>query len=298
MRKSLLLAAVIGSFSLPAAVMADDAAPAAIPADVPTAHSHPEEKGTAPATAPAAEPASPHTFTYNIGLYSQYIFRGLTQTGRRPAIQGGVDYSHSSGLYAGTWGSNINWLEDSGLWHSGSLEWDIYGGFRNTIGDTGIGYDVGLLNYVYPGTKTSAASGTNFVDPYTLEVYGALSYKWLQAKISYSLTDTFGDKNSDGTYYAEANANIPLPTTGLLSGLTANLHVGRQEFDGKVNSLGIDNRKLYSYTDWKIGLTKSWDNGVNVGGYWTDTNAKDAGYTLVGHNIGDGTFTAFIQKTF
>jgi len=295
MRKSLLLAAVIGSFSLPATVMAEDAAPA----EVPTAHSHPEEKGTAPATAPAAEPASPHTFTYNIGLYSQYIFRGLTQTGRRPAIQGGVDYSHSSGIYLGTWGSNINWLEDSGNWHSGSLEWDIYGGFRNTIGETGIGYDVGLLNYVYPGTKTSAGDANpGFVDPYTLELYGALSWKWLQAKVSYSLTDTFGAKNSDGTYYAELNANIPIPDSGFITGLTANLHAGRQEYDGKVNSAGIDNKKLYSYTDWKIGLTKSWANGVNVGGYWTDTNAKDAGYTLVNHNIGDSTFTAFVQKTF
>ena len=303
MRKSLLLAAVIGSFSLPAAVMADDAAPAVIPADVPTAHSHPEEKGTAPATAPAAAPASPYTFTYNVGLYSQYIFRGLTQTGRRPAIQGGVDFSHTSGIYLGTWGSNINWLTDGGNWHSGSLEWDIYGGIRNTFGQSDFGYDVGLLNYVYPGTKTSAGeTNPTFVDPYTLEVYGALTWKWLQAKVSYSLTDTFGAKNSDGTYYAELNANIPLPTTGMLSGLTANLHAGRQEYDGKVHdstgTLLVDNKKLYSYTDWKIGLTKAFDNGVNVGGYWTDTNAKDAGYTLVGHNIGDSTFTAFVQKTF
>ena len=286
MRKSLLLAAVLSAFAASNAAMADEAAPAAA-------------APASPAVAAPAAPASPYTFTYNVGLYSQYIFRGLTQTGRRPAIQGGVDFSHTSGIYLGTWGSNINWLTDGGNWHSGSLEWDIYGGIRNTFGQSDFGYDVGLLNYVYPGTKTSAGeTNPTFVDPYTLEVYGALTWKWLQAKVSYSLTDTFGAKNSDGTYYAELNANVPLPTTGMLSGLTANLHVGRQEFDGKVNSLGIDNRKLYSYTDWKIGLTKSWDNGVNVGGYWTDTNAKDAGYTLVGHNIGDGTFTAFVQKTF
>jgi len=301
MRKSLLLAAVVSTFALPIAAMADDAAPA--PAE-PTAA--PAAETAAPAAAPAApaaaaEPASPNTFSYNVGLYSQYIFRGLTQTARRPAIQGGADYSHSSGFYLGTWGSNINWLEDGGLWHSGSLEWDIYGGFRNTFGATGIGYDVGLLNYVYPGTKTGAAAGTNFVDPYTLELYGALSYKWLQAKLSYSLTDTFGVRNSDGTYYAEVNANIPIPDSSFIAGLTANLHVGRQEFDGDSNtpvSLGVDNKKLYSYTDWKIGLTKSWANGVNLGGYYTDTNTKDAGYTINGHNIGDNTFTVFVQKTF
>jgi len=278
MRKSLLLAAILGTFAAPVAALADEAAPA----------------DAAPAAAPA-EPASPHTFTYNIGLYSQYIFRGLTQTAKKPALQGGVDYSHSSGLYAGTWGSNINWLTDSGNWHEGSLEWDIYGGYKNTFGDTGIGYDVGLLNYVYPGSKTTAGdANVGFVDPYTLEAYAALSWKWIQAKYSYSITDAFGVKHSDGTYYAELNANYPIGETGL----TVVAHVGRQEFDGKVNSAGIDNDKLYSYTDWKLGLTKSWANGVNIGGYYTDTNAKDAGYTIAGKNIGDNTFTAFIQKTF
>lgn len=274
MRKSLLLAAVLGTFALPAAVMAEDAA------------------------APAAEPASPHTFTYNVGLYSQYVFRGLTQTAYRPAIQGGADYSHSSGLYAGTWGSNINWLTDSGQWHEGSLEWDIYGGFKNTFGETGIGYDVGLLNYVYPGTKTVAGkSFAGFTDPYTLELYAALSYQWLQAKVSYGLTDIFGVKNSDGSYYAELNANYPIGETGL----TVVAHVGRQEYDGKVNSIDLDNDKLYSYTDWKLGLTKSWTNGINVGGYYTDTNAKDSGYGNHFYgvdNIGNSTFTAFVQKTF
>ena len=281
MRKSLLLAAVLSAFAASNAAMADETAPAAAP----------------------AEPASPHTFSYNVGLYSQYIFRGLTQTARRPAIQGGVDYSHSSGFYLGTWGSNINWLEDAGNWHSGSLEWDIYGGFRNTVGETGIGYDVGLLNYVYPGTKTAAGKANpGFDDPYTLELYGALSYKWFQAKLSYSLTqDTFGTTNADNTYYLEANANIPIPDSGFITGLTANLHVGRQEFHGDVPGAPAgspDNNDLYSYTDWKVGLTKSWSNGVNVGGYYTDTNAKDAGYTINGHNIGDGTFTVFVQKTF
>lgn len=271
MRKSLLLAAVLGTFALPAAVMAEDAA------------------------APAAEPASPHTFTYNVGLYSQYVFRGLTQTAYRPAIQGGADYSHSSGFYVGTWGSNINWLTDSGNWHEGSLEWDIYGGFKNTIGDTGIGYDVGLLNYVYPGTKTVAGkSNAFFTDPYTLEAYAALSWKWIQAKYSYAITDAFGAKNSDGTYYAELNANYPIGETGL----TVVAHVGRQEYDGKVSGINND---LLSYTDYKLGLTKSWANGVNVGGYYTDTNARDSAYGnhIYGvDNIGNSTFTAFVQKTF
>jgi uncharacterized protein (TIGR02001 family) len=291
MRKSLMTIGLLGAFAVSAGAYAADEAT--------EAHSHPEEKGTAPATAPAAEPTSPHTFTYNMGLYSQYIFRGLTQTDGRPAIQGGVDYSHSSGFYLGTWASNIHWLEDSGNYDDNSLEIDVYGGYRNTIGETGIGYDVGLLNYIYPGSKTAAGkANAGFEDPYTLEAYGALSYKWLQVKLSYALTDdVFGVAEADDTYYAEANANIPVGETGF----TINLHVGYQKFDGDVPGAAAgapDNDDLYTYTDWKIGATKSFSNGVNVGGYYTDTDAEDAGYTIKGDNIGDDTFTVFVQKTF
>ena len=293
MRKSLLLAAVIGSFSLPAAVLAEDAAPAA------------PEAAAAPAAAAPAAPASPYTLSYNVGLYSQYVFRGLTQTSYNPAIQGGMDFSHTSGFYLGTWGSNISWLNDSKNYDRSSLEWDIYGGFRNTFGQSDFGYDVGLLNYIYPGSRTgrkgdgSGFGNDNpaFTNPYTLELYGALTWKWLQAKVSYGITDIFGAKDSSGSYYAELNANYPIGD----SGYTINAHVGRQEYEGHVDSIGLDNKHVLSYTDWKLGLTKSWSNGVNVGGYWTDTNAKDAGYGndyYQVNNIGNSTFTAFVQKTF
>src|SRR3989338_2408299 len=96
-----------------------------------------------PAFASAAEqaPASPHTLTGNVGLFSQYIFRGLTQTDRDTALQGGFDYSHSSGLYAGTWGSNISWLRDFNAYSGGgSLELDFYGGFKGNIGKSDFTY--------------------------------------------------------------------------------------------------------------------------------------------------------------
>ncbi len=265
MRKSLLLTAVLGALYMPAVSFAEEAAPA-----------------EAAAPAPAAEPTSPHTFTYNLGLYSQYIFRGLTQTNEDPAVQGGVDYSHSSGFYLGAWGSNISWLSDS-VYDSSSLELDIYGGFASTIGDTGIGYNVGVLQYIYPGDKPSGVKSAE-----TTEVYGSLSYKWLAAKVSAVVSDgAFGIDNADGSWYAELNANYPIGETGF----TINGHVGRQEFSGSGNDVA-------DYTDWKIGATKSWSNGVNVGAYYTDTNAKDSFYTIQGDNIGDEQFTVFVQKTF
>lgn len=274
MRKSLLLIAVLGTFAVPA--MAEEMAAA------------------------AAEPASPHTFTYNVGLYSQYIFRGLTQTGKEPALQGGVDYSHSSGFYLGAWGSNISWISDAGIKKDSSLEIDVYGGYKNTIGDTGITYDVGALQYFYPGNSLSKTnlSAAGFNDPNTTELYGALGWKWITAKYSHVVSGgAFGVPDGRNTYYAELNAAYPIGETGYsIIG-----HAGHQEFDGTTAVSGLDNDRTYSYSDYKLGATKSWTNGINVGGYYTTTTAKDAGWKNAGtnnRNLGADAFTFFVQKTF
>ncbi|HET6492298.1 MAG TPA: TorF family putative porin, partial [Burkholderiales bacterium] len=191
----------------------------------------------------APAPASPHTLTGNLGLYSQYIFRGLTQTDKDPALQGGFDYSHSSGLYAGTWGSNISWLRDFGSYSGGgSLEWDFYGGFKGNIGKSDFTYDLGALYYWYPG---DVAPG--FVKADTLELYGALGWKWVSIKYSHSAKNkTFGVPDSRGTYYLDVTASVPLGN----SGVTAIAHWGRQKFDGQTPGLAFDNDTLYSYEDW------------------------------------------------
>ena len=82
-----------------------------------------------------AAPAPEHTFTSNVTLASEYIYRGIGQTNRKPAVQGGVDYAHSSGVYLGAWGSNVSWLSDGSSTVSNSLEMDFYGGFKNAGGD-------------------------------------------------------------------------------------------------------------------------------------------------------------------
>ena len=44
----------------------------------------------------------------NLGITSNYLFRGVTQTDGSTATQGGLDYEHASGLYVGGWGSNVD----------------------------------------------------------------------------------------------------------------------------------------------------------------------------------------------
>lgn len=245
------------------------------------------------AAAPAAAETPAYTLAYNVGLYSQYIFRGMTQTANQPAIQGGVDFTHSSGFYLGTWASNVSWLEDSRSYDKASLELDLYGGYRGAIKD--VAYDVGLLQYVYPGDFKGSTAGFLLKKAETTEVYGSISYKWVTAKVSVAVSDgVFGNRDAAGTYYADLTANYPVTDT-----ITATAHVGRQEYSGTGND-------IYSYTDWKLGLSKAFANGVTVGGYYTDTNAKASGYgkqadnsfAYNGGDISSATGTVFVSKTF
>lgn len=276
--------------------------------------------GLSVSTFAADAPASPHTFTANVGLYSQYVFRGLAQTNEDPAIQGGFDYAHSSGFYAGTWASNISWLRenltgstpDRTYRSGGSLEWDFYAGYKGSIGD--FGYDVGLLQYYYPGDVNS---GFNKAD--TLEAYVAGSWKWFTVKYSHSITDkTFGVADSSGTNYLDLSASVPLGETGL----TLGAHYGIQNYRGRdpINTNTASNDELYSYDDYKISLTydlgkagKTFE-GVTLGVAYTDTSsANTCGYgastqsgrangsTCTGvfpKNIADGQGTIWISKTF
>lgn len=217
-----------------------------------------------PAAVSAAEPASPHTFTANVSLASEYLYRGIAQTRGKPALQGGFDYSHSSGLYVGTWASNISWISDTVPGASASLEVDIYGGFKGTI-VSDLGFDVGVLTYNYPGTGKTPA-GFPFKQD-TTEIYGALTWKWLTLKYSHSTTALFGTSKgglgidkTKGSGYLELNAAFDLG-----DGWGVSAHVGRQKVRGYSDA---------SYTDYKVGVTKDLGFGV-VGLAYSDTNAHD-----------------------
>jgi len=247
----------------------------------------------APALASAAD--SPQTLTGNVGIYSQYIFRGLTQTNKDPALQGGFDYSHSSGFYAGTWMSNISWLTDSPLatgYSSSSLEMDFYAGFKGSIGKSDFGYDVGLLQYYYPGTVVAGGTKAD-----TLEIYGALSWKWLSAKYSHVISNkTFGVANSRGTQYFDFSINYPATDK-----LTLSAHYGIQKFKGD-NPAGVSNDTFASYDDYKLGISYALPQSFTVGAFYTDTSMdaiQEAFYTtLGGRYVGKDTFTVYLSKTF
>lgn len=229
-------------------------------------------------TAAAADAEATSPITANLTLASEYVYRGISQTREKLALQGGFDYAHSSGLYIGTWGSNISWITDATPAATSNLELDVYGGYKGSISDD-ISYDVGVLHYDYPGTFPAG-----FTSADTDEVYVAGSYKMFTLKYSHSLSNLFGYANSKNSTYIEANANFEV-----MSGLTLGLHAGHQK---------IKNNANYDYTDYKIGLTKDFGGGLSVTGAYIDTNADDALYTVKDTKIADSRFVLSVTKAF
>lgn len=162
----------------------------------------------------------------NVTLATEYMWRGQALTDSDPAIQGGFDLGHASGLYAGVWGSNI---EADG----GTIELDYYAGYSADIGDTGFAYDVGVLYYDFPGIE----------DFDYFEVYGFLSYGFLSAGVSYSL-DAF-DADYDG---AEDN---------LYYQLDASYDVGSVSLGAGVGYYDYDDEDIWgeSYGNWYISAS-------------------------------------------
>lgn len=275
MKKSLVTLALAAAFAVPA--FADTAAPAA----------------------PAA-PASPHTVTGNVGFATDYIFRGVSQTHGKPAIQGGFDYAHSSGLYAGIWGSSITWVSDAQN-RSVPTEIDIYGGYKNTFAGGDWNYDLGVITYNYPGTKNTQSNLSASAN--TTEIYGAIGWKWLTGKYSYVTSSHFigwygGPAGSDvtkrtnGSGYLELNATYDLGDGWGVTGHLGNQKVRNYKKVGDTNA---------SYTDWKIGVTKDVGIGV-VGLAYTDTTSKGTcsssgggtnAYCWGAYSVGSGTSRDF-----
>jgi uncharacterized protein (TIGR02001 family) len=224
----------------------------------------------------AAQAASP--ITGNMSLVSDYRFRGLTQTFEEPALQGGFDYAHSSGIYLGNWNSSI-----SDSFFAGSpLEMDFYGGYKGAAGP--LGYDIGVLYYYYPGSNLA---GVGTID--NLEVYAGVSWKFLSLKYFHAVSDFFGVPNTDGSNYIDFSA-----TWDLGQGWGLNGHIGHQKVENVANA---------DYTDYKLGITKDVGGWV-FGAAFIDTDAEDSAYTLTNAasgktvNVGDATVVLSVSKTF
>jgi uncharacterized protein (TIGR02001 family) len=155
----------------------------------------------------AAEATPDWSLSYNVGLYSDYIFRGVSLSDSGPAVQGGIDLVHSSGFFLGTWLSNIDTKVSAG----NGLEVDLYGGYGYEFEN---GISVGALGnyYTYPEGKKAGISPKTF-NTFEASVY--ISYANFTYTYFNILTDYYGAPNSKNAYYNELKYGTALPIAGL-----------------------------------------------------------------------------------
>ncbi len=228
-----------------------------------------------------AEETPVHAFTANVALTTNYMFRGVSQTGNGPAIQGGFDYSYTPiGLYAGVWASNVDsssgtgyyvdnstgvpvltdetnlnaeWVSLSAPGYDGaSMELDLKIGWAQTFDKLGV--DLGYLRYEYPQTNTE--------DNNTNEFHLALSYDltYLTPKFTANYSDNwYGDGES---WYYDLTVAVPLPYEVTLTG-----HYGWNQFTG---DLGFVN-----YEDYSVAISREF-GGFGFSVAWIDRTQTDA----------------------
>lgn len=228
---------------------------------------------------PTLAQAQESTLSYNVGVVSDYRYRGISQSRLQPALQGGIDYADKSGFYVGAWGSTIKWIKDTPGATKGSVEVDLYGGYKGTVG--GLGYDVGFLRYEYVNNNYAKTGGVN---ANTNEVYGALTYGVFTAKYSHALSNLFGNANSKNSYYLDLSATFDLG-----DGYTLTPHVGRQM---------VNNLPAYSYNDYSLMLAKDLGNGLTGSLMLVDTNAKEGSYTLANKYNGKSAAVVGLKYSF
>ncbi|RZU01092.1 TorF family putative porin [Rivibacter subsaxonicus] len=236
----------------------------------------------------AAAPTPDWSVTGNAGLYSDYRFRGFTQTGYGPAFQGGFDVAHSSGFYLGNWNSNV----EQALFNGASLEMDFYGGYKMALGDFGL--DLGYIYYFYPKSGALDSTKISNGELYVGGSYGPISAKWYIATTHFfaiGKPPSYADVDTKGSWYLDLSGSFPLA-----DGWAISAHYGYQSIkDGTQVGL-IDD----SVSDYKLGVTKDlsgWLLGLAVVG----TSEKDlfttaeSGFTKGGGKTG---VVASLGKTF
>ena len=175
------------------------------------------------------------SFTANASATSNYIWRGLTQTVNEAAVQGGIDYAHESGFYAGTWASNVNY----GAGDVYSYEHDMYFGFSGEA--EGIAYDFGYLYYNYDDE-----ANFDFA-----EVYGSVGMGGLSLTV-YLLAHTEADEGEGQDFgFAQASYTSLGYTTEILNGTELGFHVGYHEGDFAEAFNGVE-----GYMDYGISIAK------------------------------------------
>jgi uncharacterized protein (TIGR02001 family) len=226
------------------------------------------------ASAPEARTCSTSA---NVGITSDYVFRGITQTNEEAAIQGGVDFTCGK-FYAGFWGSSVAFGNGS--------EIDLYGGYKTTLGRFNL--DLGLIYYGYPGTGGDDLSYVELKAAASTEVWkGGVA----GATVFYSpdYTNLFGTGSTGPVTTLEGTLAQELPRFSIFSP-TLSATLGRSFFSDEI--AGFDP----SYTYWNVGLGLGFFDKWSLDLRYWDTDGE--GTAEVFGDFAAERFVATLKYTF
>ena len=223
-----------------------------------------------PAFAQETEPPKPITVSGSIALVSDYRFRGVSQSDKEMAVQGGITVAHESGFYVATWASNLaGW----GTFGGANMELDLVGGFKKSMG--GATVDVGLTWYMYPGGYDQ----TDFAEPYVkvsgtvgpVNALAGVAYAPKQRALgNFSNTPQSRGQSQDNLYvWGDLSAGIP--TTAA----TVKAHLGHSNGNPGLGPNGTSVTPTGEYWDWLVGLDYVL-GPVTLGVAYVDTDIQKA----------------------
>ena len=208
------------------------------------ASNQPANQATAQPAAPAA-PASDFTITGNAGVWSQYRFRGISQSDNKPVVQGTFTVAHSSGFYVSAWGSSASANNAVDL---GGTEIDVYGGYSHTFAKSGLTLDGGLYGYIYPGSKHAVGISESYYEIYSdvAKTFGPFTAK---AGVNFAPNQSYFKDFQTATrhnVYEFGELGLAVPNTAI----SLHSHVGHT--GGGLDYVGKQ------YIDYTVGATYKW----------------------------------------
>ncbi|MBH1999917.1 MAG: hypothetical protein I8H96_12365 [Sphingomonadaceae bacterium] len=244
-------------------------------------------------------PTSPVTVTGSVALVSDYRFRGVSQTDKGMAVQGGITIAHESGLYVGTWASNLSgW----GTFGGSNMELDLVGGYAMPLGENAT-LDVGLTWYMYP----SGADTTDFAEPYVklssqigpvkglLGVAYAPKQKALGKVCSDAACTIFTPGDKEDNFYVWGDISGSVPNTPV----TLKAHLGYSNGNSGLGPNGTSLAPTGKYLDWLVGADVAVPGTpLTVGVAYVDTDIARVEENYIRPNFSDADGSSIARGKF
>jgi len=239
------------------------------------------------------EPKRELQFSGNFSVTSDYIFRGFSQTGRDPTLQGGIDATYKW-FYIGTWASGIDFGEENGH-NVANVEWDFYAGIKPVVGR--FTFDFGVIYYFYPGARDGKGHANEELD--MVELKAGVSFEgWKDSTFGFTsfYSPEFTNKTGDVWTFETSFAQVLPAVRDITPTFSALLGYQVGEADRYLALIGNGSD---DYLYWNVGLTLGFGDRFSLDFRYWDTDISNKGGFCTGSYFQcDSTFIATAKVTY